>query len=75
MREDSDVAIHFRIPRSLRTKINQRAALDCISTRALILKALRGIGFDIPENEIIDGRSVLYRELNRTENEKPEAAE
>lgn len=53
---DNDVPLQVEIPESVRRAIKIRAAADGDTMRSCVLKALRGYGIEVDDNDLIDRR-------------------
>ena len=50
------VMVAFPVPESLHTAIKVRAAQERTTVRGMVLRALKLLGFDVPESELGDRR-------------------
>lgn len=55
--KDGDT-LQLRVPQALKRKLAMDAAKNGVTIRTLILNALVGAGYDVPEDEIRDKRKV-----------------
>lgn len=53
---DRHVMVAFPVPESLHTAIKVRAAQERTTVRGMVLRALKLLGFDVPESELGDRR-------------------
>ena len=51
-----DVSLGIEVPETVKRAVNIRAATEGVTNRALLLRALQGIGIEVSEDELRDRR-------------------